>query len=53
MPVDKLAVGGVNGRAGHFATAREQSQHVDQAVAVMAEPGAHQFGRGGRARAGI
>jgi len=41
--VDKLAVFGVNGRIGHFAIAGQQSQHIDQSIAMMAEPGSHQF----------
>jgi hypothetical protein len=40
---NKLAVDGVNARPGHFAIPREQSQHIDEAVAFPAEPGAHHF----------
>jgi hypothetical protein len=44
MALDKLAIGGVNTRAGHFATAREQRQHIDKAFAAAAKTGTHQFG---------
>src|ERR1039458_330624 len=44
MSVDNLAVRGVNGFADHSATAPEQSQHIDQPVAMMAKPGPHQLG---------
>ena len=43
-PVDKLAIGGVNGRNEHFAIARQQSQHIDQIIAAMAESGSDQLG---------
>jgi hypothetical protein len=39
MSVDKLAIGGVNAGTGHFATARQQCQHVDETVAAVAQPG--------------
>jgi len=44
MSVDNLAVRGVNGLADHSATAPEQSQHIDQPVAMLAEPGPHHIG---------
>ncbi len=44
MSVDRLAVCGVNGLAGHFATVAEQSQHIDETATMAAKPGAHQFG---------
>ena len=52
-PVDKLAIGGVNGLADHFATARQQSQHIDQAYRHDGKAGPAPVRRGGRARAGI
>src|SRR6185437_17089007 len=42
--VDEFAVRGVNGFADHSATVPEQSQHIDEPVAMMAKPGAHQIG---------
>ena len=43
-PVDNLAIGGVNCRDGHFAVAREHSQHIDEAVAALAELGPDHIG---------
>jgi hypothetical protein len=39
----KLTIHGVNSRADHFATAAEQSQHIDEFVVVPAELGANDF----------
>ena len=39
----KLTIHGVNSRADHFATAAEQSQHIDEFVVVPAELGADDF----------
>lgn len=41
---DKLTVGGVNAGACYFATVGQQSQHIDEAVAVAAKPGADHLG---------
>jgi len=41
--VDRLATGGVNGLADDFATAAEQSQHIDQPAVMVAKPGPYQF----------
>ena len=38
MPVDKLAIAGVNGGTDYLATAREQSQHIDQGIIAAAKP---------------
>ncbi len=42
-PVDKLAIFGVNGRARHFAIARQQSQHIDEGFVATTEPGLDQL----------
>ena len=39
----KLTIHGINGCTDHFATAAEQSQHVDELVVVPAELGADDF----------
>ena len=43
-PVDKLAIRGVNYRAGHFAIAREHNQHIDEVAVALAELGADHIG---------
>ena len=40
----KLAIHGVNSRVDHFATAAEQSQHVDELIVLSAEASTHNFG---------
>jgi hypothetical protein len=39
----KLTIHGINRRIDHFATAAEQSQHIDESGIVPAESGADQF----------
>jgi len=41
---DGLATGGVNGRGEHFATAAEESQHIEEFIAIVAKSCAHDFG---------
>jgi hypothetical protein len=43
MSADKLAIGGINTLADHFAIAEEQSQHIDEALAAPAQPGPQQL----------
>ena len=43
-PVDRLATGRVNGRAGHLATARQQCQHIDELFIAIAKLGPDDFG---------
>ncbi len=38
-PVDEFAAAGVNGQADYFATAPQQSQHIDQGFVLAAKPG--------------
>src|SRR5262245_44523722 len=40
----KLAIYGVDGHVDHFATAAEQSQHVDELIVLSAEASTHKFG---------
>jgi hypothetical protein len=40
----ELAIYGVNGHVDHFATAAEQSQHVDELIVLLAEASTHDFG---------
>jgi len=39
----QLTIHGINRRIDHFATAAEQSQHIDELVVVPAELGADHF----------
>ncbi len=41
---DGLATGGVNGRGEHFATAAEESQHIEEFLVIVAKSCAHDFG---------